>query len=110
MDILNSVQSKTPGRWDLEGSFLFCIQREEGRTERMTEQEEKGQKGKEKDIEMKYKVAHIYEEHIRIFFHTCNLLKEGSFMVRVAKMEEIRLKSVVLPGIGYMTLGEKCLI
>lgn len=48
----------------------------------MTRQEEKGQKGKEQDIEMKYKVAHIYKEHICIFFHTCNLLKEDSFLVK----------------------------
>lgn len=34
MDVLNSVQSKIPGRWDLEGSFLICIQTEGGRQDR----------------------------------------------------------------------------
>lgn len=34
MDVLSSVQSKTLGRWDLEGSFLLCMQTEGGRQDR----------------------------------------------------------------------------
>lgn len=34
-------------------------QRKEARTESMRKQEEKGKKSREKDIKMKYKVAHV---------------------------------------------------